>query len=586
MLAIYKQCSVRIIDREFQNESGFCFEKTAIVTFYNEVIGDGITNDYGYVPTSIIYDLIDDPTTGINLDDCYIENFSLTAYRRTRILHKKDTVVLKGFSARKALFNSKYQIDFSYSDFSEHNVDFYGAYFLSGELNFYRGRFGMGHLDFNSAIFASGSMNFSKISFTSGNLNFKNIISSEGFVSFEDAILGSGDKNFSNTHFGGGEIKFLNVNFGSGKVHFKLVQFGDGNVDFHFSNFGNNFVTFESSDFGHGSVNFSKVEFGKGRVNFNRTVFGNGELTFEGAIKPSGKFTIKRARFGSGNINFEHIEMGGVDVEFDKSDFDRGNVSRVSFNRAKVKTLSLRSCHLDDYFDLRVLKCKYMDLSNTVVRDIIDLKSYDYKVDIETLSIAHMRLIGMIDIDWYANDLKHIINNKQEEAWVKADEFRTLKENFNKIGRYTDEDKAYVEFKRYEQKAILHDSLSKMPISAIWEYPYYCMKVLIFDKIGLYATNPVRVMISMIVAYVVFSLLYAVLSYFEIGAIISSLGGGHENTSIMTNSFYFSAITFLTVGYGDYVPIGCLRWISAIEGFVGVFLMANFTVAFVRKILR
>mgnify|MGYP006452504657 FL=1 len=52
------------------------------------------------------------------------------------------------------------------------------------------------------------------------------------------------------------------------------------------------------------------------------------------------------------------------------------------------------------------------------------------------------------------------------------------------------------------------------------------------------------------------------------------------------NSFYFSAITFFTIGYGECVPTGLLKIISPIEGFTGVFLMSYFTVAFVRKILR
>jgi len=59
-----------------------------------------------------------------------------------------------------------------------------------------------------------------------------------------------------------------------------------------------------------------------------------------------------------------------------------------------------------------------------------------------------------------------------------------------------------------------------------------------------------------------------------------------EQLSELAVSFYHSAITFLTIGYGDYSPWGAVRVISSIEGFVGLFLMSYFTVAFVRKILR
>mgnify|MGYP005838757265 CR=1 FL=1 len=36
----------------------------------------------------------------------------------------------------------------------------------------------------------------------------------------------------------------------------------------------------------------------------------------------------------------------------------------------------------------------------------------------------------------------------------------------------------------------------------------------------------------------------------------------------------------------DHYPYGSIRWMSGLEGFVGLFLMSYFTVVFVRKILR
>ena len=52
------------------------------------------------------------------------------------------------------------------------------------------------------------------------------------------------------------------------------------------------------------------------------------------------------------------------------------------------------------------------------------------------------------------------------------------------------------------------------------------------------------------------------------------------------NPWYFSIITFTTIGYGDYAPRGWLRWAAGPEGFLGLFLMAVFTVSFARKFIR
>jgi hypothetical protein len=70
------------------------------------------------------------------------------------------------------------------------------------------------------------------------------------------------------------------------------------------------------------------------------------------------------------------------------------------------------------------------------------------------------------------------------------------------------------------------------------------------------------------------------------GDIVSGIGGEHAQIGIVAKSFFFGAITFLTIGYGDFYPMGAVRFLSGIEGFVGVFMMSYFTVAFVRKILR
>ena len=46
---------------------------------------------------------------------------------------------------------------------------------------------------------------------------------------------------------------------------------------------------------------------------------------------------------------------------------------------------------------------------------------------------------------------------------------------------------------------------------------------------------------------------------------------------------YFSVVTFTTLGYGDFHPIGTTRAIAATEAFFGAFLMALFVVTFARR---
>ena len=85
--------------------------------------------------------------------------------------------------------------------------------------------------------------------------------------------------------------------------------------------------------------------------------------------------------------------------------------------------------------------------------------------------------------------------------------------------------------------------------------------------------------------YCLYSLTYTLLPLFNLGGIINSVGAT-DGLSYIQTCFYHSAITFLTIGYGDYYPTGISRGISIVEGWSGLFLMSYFTVAFVRKILR
>jgi len=82
-----------------------------------------------------------------------------------------------------------------------------------------------------------------------------------------------------------------------------------------------------------------------------------------------------------------------------------------------------------------------------------------------------------------------------------------------------------------------------------------------------------------------FAFLYLFVPTISDGDIVSSTNGPDQLSNI-AKSFYHSAITFFTIGYGDHYPVGHIRWLSAVEGWAGVFFMSYFTVAFVRKILR
>jgi hypothetical protein len=286
---------------------------------------------------------------------------------------------------------------------------------------------------------------------------------------------------------------------------------------------------------------------------------------------------------GFGSKNFNLMEMENTDISFERTEFGDGD---VSFYNSIFHSLSLKSCHLDHYVDLRLAKAGLLDISDTIVRDIIDIEPYDFPVEIKTLDMSGMRLLGKLYIDWRHNKCSESIQNQVgTNLRQKSEQFRILKENFSSTGKYEDEDEAYIMFKRYEAKSWLTEQQEKGGIAKIVSHIPDSFQWLVFDKIGLYATSPGRVLFSVVVFWFCFGLVYFFIDLVGLGKTISAVGNP-DHLSKFLQSFYHSAITFFTIGYGDVYPLGLSRVVSGFEGFMGVFMMSYFTVAFVRKVLR
>lgn len=103
-----------------------------------------------------------------------------------------------------------------------------------------------------------------------------------------------------------------------------------------------------------------------------------------------------------------------------------------------------------------------------------------------------------------------------------------------------------------------------------------------------YGEDPLRVVIfswALIVFsaffYFIFGLRFA--GEFQVFSLQHSL---EENTIFFFECLYYSVVTFTTLGYGDFIPVGFSRVIAALEAFTGSFTIALFVVVFVKKMTR
>lgn len=325
-----------------------------------------------------------------------------------------------------------------------------------------------------------------------------------------------GTVNFAHARFEGG-VSFAHAAF-SGGVSFAHAVFADGDVCFDSTNFGTGFVVFDNAQFGNGVLYFGGCTLW-GNMRFCKTVMGGGDIRFIGASLGSLYF-------------YRNLFPGHVDLRL-----------------RNIETLVVQDC---------------------VIEKTLRLDRYKGQaVTFDALSLLDTIVLGQINIDWHENRVQYAIDNALYQDFEtqqtvrefthaeKAAQYRILKENFRKIGRYLDEDNAYRAHMRHKTHT------PRM----------YGIKL--FGVVGGYGTRPLTILLAAIAAIFAFGIAY----YYTM-----------ELPHVLPpffESVYFSAITFLTIGYGEITPTTVLPAIlSGIEGFCGLFLMSYFTVAVARKILR
>jgi Ion channel len=545
---------IEVLDESIELDGIHHNKSVKVVEFYAQ---KKIRERYlAHVDVEEIYMAIDAGKV-VNLDSCYVKDFSLTEYRRQRKIDLKETINFRGLTAKNAFFDCDAYTDFSHARFN-------------------------GDVNFDHAVFSHGSLNFTHAVFDSTQVDFSNCAFHSHQTLFQYAEFDSEKINFENSHFNGEIVSFINASIRADEITFKRANFNTCKVKFHFAEFGDGAKIFEKIKFFGPVLDFRRVIFGKGKIDFRRSLFGPGHVTFEESAVTAGKLTFRLSKFEGGDISFRRVDFGKDEANFDHIDF---GCRTISFESVVAKKISISNSNIHATMDLRIKKADEINLEESYMHSITDLNFL--KPDaLRVLKLKGARNLGKIIIDWKKNSVRDLIMNQNVEPKSMAEQFNIIKDNFTKNGQYSDEDHAYVHFKRFELAASKADSLKdKASVFKPFISFVYWLRSLIFDKMGLFATSPNRVFVSMVVAIALFASIYVSFELMGIGHIINSVDA-HDKLDIIDKSLYHSSITFFTIGYGDYYPTSWNRLVSAIEGWVGVFLMSYFTVAFVRKILR
>lgn len=543
---------IEILDQPIDFGEKHYDKSVKVVEFYAQ---KKIREQYlAFVAKEDVYDLIE-AGKPIELDNCYIKDFSIFEYRQLRKLEDKSEVEIQGLSAKSAFFDCDAYTDFSHVKF-------------------------VADVNFDHAVFSHGSLNFTHTVFDTETVDFSDCAFHSHQTLFQYAEFSNKKLSFENSNFDGELVSFINATIKAENLNFKRVNFHKCKVKFHFAEFGDGNKDFEKIKFFGSVLDFRRVVWGNGKIDFRRSLFGSGHVTFEECEIASGKITFRLSKFEGGDLSFRRVNFGQADANFDHIGF---GCRTITFESCIANNISISNSDIHATMDLRIKRANEIDLSESYLHSITDL-NFSKPESLHILNISGTRNLGKIIIDWKKNNVRDLILNQDAETEVLAEQFNIIKDNFTKNGQYADEDWAYVYFKRYQLKDRKEKALKKYGFKPGVRFMYF-LKSLVFDKMGLFATSPNRVFVSMVVAIFIFAGIYVSFHFMGLGELINSVDA-KDKLDVYDKSLYHSSITFFTIGYGDYYPTSWNRLISAIEGWVGVFLMSYFTVAFVRKILR
>ncbi len=478
-----------------------------------------------------VYELLTE-TEAPNLKGIYVKDFDISA-----IMGQKNT------------FQS---FDASYS-------------FWDGNVNFKQVSFKEGKVDFSEASFGEGLIDFSEVDFGDGDVSFRGASLNNGDLTFSGARFGKGDVYFSYAVFGEGDIDFSKVNFEECDVFFSYAIFADGDVSFYETFFGTENVSFRNTVFGEGSVSFRKMQMKKGHLEFDSSKFKLGNIAFDECLFPNTLLTFDSAVFEDNELSF-------LDAVVDRLIFMNVTFNaNVNLELKSCGELTLQHCTIEKAITCNTCRFNMLSFVHTVNLGQIHI---DWEKNVAWQSngvfgrIAYNRAVhqaiyrrmpNAIESGAYYEYHENRLTSRVFTAEEKTSQFRMLKENFNEIGQYQDEDLAYRTYMNYKTKSI-KPGLEK----AFYK---------IFGFVGGYGTRPISIVFSTAGTIALFGMLYALLLDFR-----------HFFSRVL-GWMYQSSLIFFTIGTG-HVSTSFTKLLSGAESFIGVVLMAYLTVALFRKLLR
>lgn len=211
------------------------------------------------------------------------------------------------------------------------------------------------------------------------------------------------------------------------------------------------------------------------------------------------------------------------------------------------------------------------------------------------LNCANLTGANMLGVKWAGSKFENVKIGKKIKQEKLANSAQLVKDPQGYIDFLGQAEEIYRDLRKHaEHEGIFTLSgylIQKELTMRRLQLPRYSLKRILSKLVDIfcgYGEAPLRIIGLSLIIILFCAIFYAFtgLSYEGEILAISSEQTLNENISFFFSSVYYSVVTFTTLGYGDFTPIGISRAIAAIEAFTGSFTIALFVVVFVKKMTK
>jgi uncharacterized protein YjbI with pentapeptide repeats len=274
------------------------------------------------------------------------------------------------------------------------------------------------------------------------------------------------------------------------------------------------------------------------------------------------KAYLMNAHLDEADLSGAHLEGAYLeDANLEGAKLSNAHLEGANLQRANLQGATLQQAHL------KQANLRYCDLRG------VDTNLINANLEGAKLYIANLFQANIEGINWGA---KYIMGEELEsEQEMDKDKKRELIKEAASV---------YRNLKRWNTEQGMYDVAGEFFFREMtarrkalkwWPRPFLRVWSEFVSYICGYGERPLRAIIWAASAIVGFAVIYFLIgATWELGA--------------FGNSTYFSALSFITLGYGSWLEISnaWIKGIGVLESFVGIFTIALFLITFVRKMTR